>query len=184
MTNEIRQAIAASISPDLVREACEEAKAKSAARPQDFYAQLAMSLKQRVAAPLAEDTPWSVILVAQDGGVRAVLSSAAPRFLEPRGARADVASGAVALWFSIHHEEEMVPFATRELAQRAMDQVIQAIDQPGLRDRLRMVPAQRRGEQELLVHLAANASDAAPEPAKFLSTQVFQAYVAPASKPG
>ena len=113
MTINVRESIAASISPDLVREACVEAKARSAGRPEDFYAQLAMALKRRVVAPLPENTPWAVILVAVDGGVRAVLSSAGPRFLEPRGAHDDVASGAVSLWFSVHHEDEIAPFATR-----------------------------------------------------------------------
>ncbi len=183
MTTNVRQSIAASISPDLVREACEEAKARSAGRPEDFYTQLAMSLKRRVAAPLPENTPWAVILVAVDGGVRALLSSAAPRFLEPRGSHDDVASGALALWFSVHHEDEIAPFASREEAGRAMEKVIATIGQPGLRERLRIVPASRKGDQELLVHLAASADAVAPEPAKFLSTQVFQAFVNPA-KPG
>jgi hypothetical protein len=180
MTNEVRKSIAASISPDLVREACEEAKARSAGRPDDFYAQLAMALKRRVAAPLPEDTPWAVILVAVDGGVRALLSSTAPRFLEPRGAHDDVASGAVALWFSVNHEAEIAPFASLAEAKRAVEGVIAAIGQPGLRERLRIVPAQRKGDQELLVHLAASTEEAAPVPAKFLKTQVFQAFVNPA----
>lgn len=182
MTINVRQAIAASISPDLVREACEEARARAAGRVEEFYTQLAMSLKRRVAAPLPESTAWAVILVAADGGVRAVLSTKAPRFLEPRGSHDDVATGAVSVWFSVHHEEEITPFATREEAQRAMDEVVAAIGQPGLSERLRIVPADRKGEREVLVHLAASAAQAAPAPARspFLSTQVFQAFVNPA----
>ncbi|TWO69530.1 hypothetical protein FN976_19805 [Caenimonas sedimenti] len=180
MTTNVRQAIAASISPDLVRQACEEAKARSSGSAEDFYAQLAMSLKRRVAAPLPENTPWAVILVAADGGVRAVLSTKAPRFLEPRNMHDDIASGAVSVWFSVHHEDEIAPFASREEAERGVQGVITAIGQPGLSERLRIVPADRKGEQELLVHMAAIVSQAAPEPAKFLSTQVFQAFVNPA----
>jgi hypothetical protein len=183
MTNNVRQAIAASISPELVREACEEAKAHPTGSAEDFYAQLAMALKRRVAAPLPEETPWAVILSALDGGVRAVLSNKGPRFLEPRGSNEDVASGALALWFSIHQQDEIEPFPSREAAQRAFDEVIAAIGQPGLRERLRMVPARRKGVQEVLVHLFANLAPAAPAPAAFLSTNVFQAYVNPA-KPG
>lgn len=180
MTMNVRQAIAASISPDLVREACDEAKSRSAGRAEDFYVHLAMAIKRRVAAPLPGDMPWAVILVAIDGGVRAVLSTKAPRFLEPRGAHDDVASGAHALWFSVHHEDEISPFATQDDARRAVDGVIAAIGQPGLAERLRIVPAQRRGDQELLLHLTAATAEPAPEPAKFLSTQVFQAFVNPA----
>jgi hypothetical protein len=180
MTNDVRQSIAASISPDLVREACDEAKKRSVGGAEEFYRQLAMSLKRRVAAPLPENTPWVVILSAVDGGVRALLSSAAPRFLEPRGAHDDVASGALSVWFSVHHEDEIAPFASREEAKRALEQVIATIAQPGLRERLRIVPASRKGDQELLIHLTINAGETAPEPAKFLSTQVFQAFVDPA----
>ena len=184
MTINVRQAIAASISPDLVREACEEARARSAGRDEEFYPQLAMALKRRVAAPLPEETPWTVVLSGLDGGVRALLSNKGPRFLEPRGATEDVASGALALWFSVHHEDEIEPFATREAAQRAADEVVAAIGQPGLSERLRIVPAQRKGEQEVVVHLAASATTtvapAAPAPEEFLATQVFQAYVNPA----
>ena len=183
MTDNVRQAIAASISPDLVREACAEATARSGGRAEEFYPQLAMAIKRRVAAPLPEDTPWAVVLVAAEGGVRAVLSTKAPRFLEPRGTHDDVASGAVSVWFSVHHEDEIAPFASQDEARRAVDQVIAAIGQPGLSERLRIVPAARKGEQELLVHLGATPAPAKPAPAKFLSTQVFQAFVNPA-KPG
>ena len=183
MTTTVRQSIAASISPELVREACEEAKARAAGRAEEFYAQLAMALKRRVAAPLAESTAWAVILVAADGGIRAVLSTKAPRFLEPRGMHDDVATGAMSVWFSLHHEDEIAPFATREAAQRGLDAVVATIDQPGLSERLRIVPADLKGERELLVHLAANvaqATPAAPPKSPFLSTQVFQAFVNPA----
>ncbi len=186
MTIDVRQSIAASITPDLVREACDEARARSGGRAEEFYPQLAMSLKRRVAAPLPETTDWAVILVAVDGGVRAVLNHAATRFLEPRGMHDDVVSGMLAVWFSINHEPEIAPFATRQEAQRAMEQVLGTIGQPGLADRLRIVPAWRRGEQELLVNLEARAPQEAPakKPEKFLSTQVFQAYVEPSQKPG
>src|SRR5690349_6325285 len=99
MTDNVRQAIAASITPDLVREACMEATARSGGRAEEFYPQLAMAIKRRVAAPLPENTPWAVVLVAAEGGVRAVLCTKAPRFLKPRGTHDDVASGAVSVWF-------------------------------------------------------------------------------------
>ncbi len=183
MTNP-RQAIAASISPELVQESCDEARARSAGRVEEFYVQLAMSLKRRVAAPVPESAEWAVVLAATDGGVRAVLSTKAPRFLEPRGMHDDVATGAMAVWFSVHHEDEIAPFETREAAQRGMEAVLATIGQPGLSERLRIVPASRKGQQELLVHMAANpappSTGPARAPASILSTQVFQAYVSPA----
>lgn len=184
MTTDLRQAIAASISPELVREACDEARARSGGRAEDFYVHLAMALKRRVAAPLPQNTDWSVILVAVDGGVRAVLNTQATRFLEPRGAHDDVASGMQALWFSINHEAEIAPFASRDEARHAMEKVLATIAQPGLSDRLRIVPARRRGAQDLLVHLGPVATEEAPKPReKFLSTQVFQAFVVPSQEP-
>jgi hypothetical protein len=184
MTDEVRQSIAASITPDLVRDACDEARARSGGRAEAFYPQLAMALKRRVAAPTPDGSDWAVVLVAADGGVRAVLNHTATRFLEPRGTHDDVASGMLAVWFSIHHEAEIAPFASRQDGQRAMEQMLGTISQPGLSERLRVVPARRRGEQELLVNLAAAGKEAAPKKEKFLSTQVFQAYVDPSQKPG
>jgi hypothetical protein len=185
MTNDVRHTIAAGITPDLVREACDEARARSGGRAEEFYAQLAMALKRRVAAPLPENSQWAVILVAIDGGVRAVLNTGATRFLEPRGMHEDPASGLPALWFSINHETEIAPFATRQDARQAMEKVLATIGQPGLSERLRIVPASRRGGQELLVHLQGALSEEAPKrPETFLSTQVFQAYVEPSQKPG
>jgi hypothetical protein len=181
MTNAVRQAIAASITPDLVREACDEARVRAGTRVEDFYGHLALALKRRVAAPLPEATEWAVVLVAIDGGVRALLNTAGTRFLEPRGVHDDMASGAFALWFSIHHESEIAPFATREAAQAALENVLRTIGQPGLRERLRIVPAGRRGEQELLVHMSAKSpEEATRKPEAFLATNVFQAYVDPA----
>ena len=184
MTTSVRQAIAESISPELVREACEEAKARSGGRTEEFYVQLAMALKRRVAAPEPEGTAWAVILAAADGGIRAVLSTKAPRFLEPRGMHDDVATGAKSVWFSLHHEDEIAPFASREAAQRGLDAVVAAIAEPGLGERLRIVPAHLKGQRELLVHLSADVAlpTPAPAPAKspFLSTQVFKAFVNPA----
>lgn len=184
MSNDVRQAIAASITPELVEEACEEAKARTGTRTQDFYAHLAVALKRRIAMPLPTATEWAVVLVAVDGGVRALLNTAGTRFLEPRGVHDDMTTGALALWFSVHHEGEIAPFTKREEAQRAMDHVLSAIAQPGLRERMRIVPASRRGDQELLVHMNVAEPQEAPKekPEAFLSTTVFQAFVDPAKK--
>lgn len=183
MKNDIQQALAAALTPELVRAACEEARLLSRGVIEVFYEHLASELKRRVAIPAPDVLTHVVVLMARDGGVRAVLDSSGTRFIEPRSWHADRVSGDISTWFSANQDDSIAPFASRDEAMRAADKIVAAINQPGLRDRLRVVPAERCVEQELRIYLSAGAIEAPPEPDKFMSTQVIHAYVSRSSPP-
>lgn len=178
-TDTVTRDLSLRITPELMKQACDEARANSAGRIEQFYRQLAAAVKRHLAAVPAEVTSFAVILVAADGGVRCVLDTNGGRFIEPITIHDDPGTGTTSLWFSPHHETLISPFGSREAAAAAADRVKAAIGQSGLAERLRIVPAESLQEKELRVYLQAGERET-PKPEQFLSTQVFRAFVEPA----